>query len=421
MSGLNIRSFATKSTILFSLLFAVKFWYLGGGDVVNYYPYISPDGFDWYLEGVYLIKFLGGASLPALPVLRPPLFVLVTAADFIFGRGGAILGAISGLTIFGTYYFAVKTIDTLFSEGESNSWYAIPIAIGSCIYPLNFIKPFLLADSLAMTLSLASVFALVCYYQKWQARALISSTILAALAGLTQTWALMPFLLAGSLAIFYSFFDAKKRMLEYFLALVSASAIFLLLTVAWRINIPHVTTPENFTLLKLSGNMFNFYIKTWSFYFLPLILFFVFSWSCEVACDFKRYVSAMSATLVTVFGLLCFFYQWPEARFTYFMWPWLMIFFFSSVRPQKKTGSKLIIVLMLILVVLVPANYWQPSWDSIRPQLVKNWVGNYFTAVRVDRKFDLCGDDCVGKNDFLQHSDPYVNSTVRLYQHIKDL
>ena len=421
MSSLNLRSIATRCTLLFSLLFTVKFWYLGGGDVVSYYPYISPDGFDWYLEGAYLIKSLAGANLPALPVLRPPVFVLVTAADFIFGGGGLILGAIGGLTIFGAYYFVVKIIDTFFTEDGGDSWCAIPIAIGSCIYPLNFIKPFILADSLAMTLSLASVFALVRCYQKWQVRVLISSTILAALAGLTQTYALIPFLLASSLAIFYSFFDAKKRILEYFLALVSASAFFLLVTVAWRINIPHITTPENFTLLKLSGNMFNFYIKTWSFYFLPLILFFVFSKSYEVTCDFKKYVSAMSATLAAIFGLLCFFYQWPEARFTYYMWPWLMIFFFSSVRPQKKSGSKLIIVLMLILVVLVPTNYWEPSWDSIQPKLVRNWVGNYFTAVRVDRKFDLCGDDCVGKNDFLQNSDPYVNSTVKLYQQIKDL
>lgn len=87
------RLFVTCFVALYSLIFALQMWSLSAADVVNRYPYISPDGFDWYLEGVYLAKILKGVELlPSLPILRPPVFVLINMVDYVAGANGLILG-----------------------------------------------------------------------------------------------------------------------------------------------------------------------------------------------------------------------------------------------------------------------------------------------------------------------------------------
>ena len=40
---------------------------------------ISPDGFDWYTEGLYLLNVNSIEQSLKLPILRPPVFVIVTA------------------------------------------------------------------------------------------------------------------------------------------------------------------------------------------------------------------------------------------------------------------------------------------------------------------------------------------------------
>ena len=65
---MNLRLPVTLVVFLFSLMFAIQIVVLANGDIVNNYPYISPDGFDWYMQGVYLDKVLSGATLPELPV-----------------------------------------------------------------------------------------------------------------------------------------------------------------------------------------------------------------------------------------------------------------------------------------------------------------------------------------------------------------
>ena len=419
----NRNSIATKFTFLFSVFFAVKFWSLsGGGDILNRYPYISPDGFDWYLEGVYLIKLVGGISMPELPVLRPPVFVLVTALDYVFGRQGLILALVSGLTIFGVYYFSLKIINMANSLNRGSSWCAIPIAISACVYPLNFIRPFILADSLAVTLALASVYSFLRYQANpIQSGALISSALLATASGLTQAYALLPFLMACSIAILLNFSGRNKKIIEYVLAIAFTVMAYVLVTYIWRFSIPHKTTPEQFTLLKLTSDMSSFYVKTWSFYFFPIILFLIFSRAHSIILNFKNCCHILFLSLASVFALLIFFYQWPEARFTYYLWPWVIISFFTVVNFHKRSGLRLITSLMFLMILLVPPNYWGPSWGSVKVSLVHNWIGDYFSAHKVDRGLALCSEDCVDKNEFLKNSDSYVNSTIFLYQHIKDL
>ncbi|MBT8544359.1 hypothetical protein G6730_05155 [Polynucleobacter paneuropaeus] len=422
MFTFNLSSIAKTFTIIFSSLFALKFWSLCGGDILNHYPFISPDGFDWYLEGAYLTKLMGGNSMPDLPVLRPPIFVMITALDYFFGEQGLVIAIVAGLTIFGTYYFLVKIINAVDSTDGRSSWYAIPISIYACIYPINFIKPFILADSLAITFALASIYYFLRYHEKTNSRGyLISSAVLTSIGGLTQTYALLPFLVACSIAILFNLSRRNKDIVEYLFSIVFVAITYILAIYIWRVSIPHKTTPENFTLLKLTGDMFGFYVKTWSFYFFPLILFFIFSRSHMVILNCKNFCLVFFLSLTTILAFLLFFYQWPDARFTYYLWPWVLISFFTVVHFRRNFGLLFATFLIFSMIFLTPASYWGPSWDSVRVSVAHNWLGEYFSSHRVDRGLALCSEDCVGKNEFLKNSDPYVNSSISLYQRIRGL
>jgi hypothetical protein len=417
---MNLRSFATKIAFLFSFLLGAKFVYLANGDVVNHYPYISPDGFDWYTEGVYLVKLFGGASLPELPVLRPPLFVFVTAADYVAGSQGWVLAGILGLSTFYTYYFSLKIVDLVYEVNEKKSSFIVPLLIGTTIYPLNFIKPFILADSLAISLSLASVFLIIKYHIESKKYLLVLSIAIAIFAGTTQTYALIPYFISCFIAFVLNIQKRKNLAIKYFFAIITVTFLFILLSATWRFVMPHASTPQNFVLLKFNTNMLDFYLNTWGFYFLPLILFFLIYRGYNFSIK-SNIVVQSSMVIFCIFSLLCFFYQWPEARFTYYLWPWLLILFFSIVRIYSHRGEFLLSIFMFAMVIMVPLNYWIPSLQSVRVSMLNNWVGDYFSATPIDRKLNICSDDCSKHNEFLKSSDSYVNSTVNLLIKIKIL
>lgn len=417
----NVRLYATRFVFLFSLLFGFQFVYLAHGDVVNNYPYITQDGFDWYMEGVYLAKLFSGASLPELPVLRPPLFVFLTAADYVAGGRGLILAIFYAVALFYTYFISLKIIDSAHEGGTRNSWYLVPLAIGTTVYPLNFIKPFLLADSLAVALSLFSVLLLVKYHIEEKLPVLALSVGISVVAFMTQTYALIPYAVSCAAGVLMHLRSNKNKAIKFLLAIFTTSVLCILCTTLWNWVLPHGGTPKNFELLKLSTHMLGFYISTWSYYFFPFILFFLLFRRHQTVLNATNFVVLLSATVVLLFAVLCFFYQWREARFTYYFWPWLMILFFSGIRLKGLKNAFLLSMLMLMMAVSSPATYWDPSWRSVRFTVFHNWVGDYFSALPIDRKLNMCGDDCEGKNEFLNKSDSYVNETITIYNKIKGL
>lgn len=422
MSAKLLRNLATSFVALFSTFFAYNWWRLSGGDVINHYPFISPDGFDWYLEGVYLIKlFKSTQVLDSLPILRPPVFVLIAAADYIAGARGLVLALVSGLSIFCTYIFSLLLIDGHLIRPNIVSWQAFFVAIGITIYPLDFIRPYLLADGLAIMLALGSIVMWSRYQIGLKRKYIIFSIFFASFAGLTQTYALLPFLIMCAVGLISNFNGNKLFSRLYFFSALIVIALYLAGTFYWRRLMPHNGTPENFTLLQFSGNMLTFYLQTWSFYFLPLGIFFLLPRSYKLIIDSKDFFIKAILLIVVVFGLLSFFYQWPEARFTYYLWPWVMILFGTQVRPLSRRPIFLIIPLMAILIVLVPQNYWAPSWGSIKFSPSQSWVIRYFSATPVDRGLNFCYEQCETDNEFLKYSDDYVKSTVKLYLKVKGL
>jgi len=189
--------------------------------------------------------------------------------------------------------------------------------------------------------------------------------------------------------------------------------IFLTLTFLWRDNINHNDTPSNFNLFKLSGEMINFYVNTWIYYFWIFILFALRNLS--IADFYKKRECFYFGCLLTVcvMGCLCIFYQWPESRFTYYFWPWFLLAFFIII---SKVNSFSMIMLLTVGIIFnscisVP-NPWGPKLNEVTFNFKKNWAYEFFSAKSVDRHLYDCVNAECPSNTFLQSSDGYVKSVV---------
>lgn len=410
---LNHRIISNLYILIFGLAFGIKFYSLCNGDVLNHYPLISPDGFDWYTEGTYLIKSFFEQNLPNLPVLRPPFFVLITLLDYLAGSKGIVLSILYSFSIVMTYFFMLWIIDKRCEVKNKNAWFLFPLAISVTVYPINFIKSYLLSDSIAVCLSLFSVFLLSEYIDKNKTYLLVMSSLIVLAGGLTQTYALLPYLIFIIIRIISVYKTNKTNAFMLIKNILFIFILFIFLLNLWWQTIEHDTIPNNFELLKFGFGMFGFYINTWGYYFLPFIIFLI----CGSYRKFKykktKLVFLSSLTVSISFSLLCLFYQWPESRFTYYFWPWILIVFFSMVIPNEdKSACSLLVVLMLIFSLLVPANPWQPTLKKLSFNYHQNWAVRYFKSEPVDRKLDKCSTPHCEGNEFLENSDQYVKSVI---------
>jgi hypothetical protein len=415
----NLRNIIILYVGVFALLFGVKFLHLSGLSILDNHPFISQDGFDWYVEGVYLVKLLQGHALGELPILRPPTFVFVTAVDYVVGGNGVFIAFIYSVSIFLSFYFLLM-IAELMQSGSRNNFSAIIFALGMTIYPLNFVRPYLLADCFAGMLSIAAVYTLLKAEQKKSLTLIIFSGFILVIAGLTQTYAMIPYLIL-CLSRLFIFKEAERiHKIETLLVAVASIGLYVLLTYLWRNIIPHVVTPDYFSLLEFSSEMFPFYLNTWSYFFLPFILFFIFSSRNVFIIDWKNInLLAIGFINITLFFLI-FIYQWPESRFTFYIWPWFMLLFTAILYfPKKYFGKYFLIGSIFLMVFLAPINYWAPKFFDLELSFKKSWVYSYFQAASVDRRIAQCTADCRG-NIFLNNSDAYVNSVIKTYLELKD-
>jgi hypothetical protein len=120
---------------------------------------------------------------------------------------------------------------------------------------------------------------------------------------------------------------------------------------------------------------------------------------------------------------MCFIYQWPEARFTYYFWPWVLISFFLLIKPtDERTASRLLVTLMLFASFLAPSNGpWQPSLKSLSLNYDQNWAVSYFKSKSVDRGLDECATPKCEGNEFIENSDQYVKSVMFMNLFLKEL
>jgi hypothetical protein len=236
------------------------------------------------------------------------------------------------------------------------------------------------------------------------------SIFLALVSGLTQSYTFIPYFIFS----FYLYIYQFKKYKIYIGSIIFPVIGFILITLFWRNFINHLMTPENFTLLKFSSTNKDFYKIVWPLFlwplFLPIAIGIPFLW---------RWISPFSTLLIpllltsTLLMILSFFYQWQESRFTFYVWPWLLILTLQSIEPSRK----LLFICIGCLVLssfIVPNNYWQPSRNDISLS-TNNWIYQYFASDSMHRRLIQCEPGCPSNHWMADQNHHHTGKTLSIY------
>ena len=412
--------------LLFSFIYSYQIIRLSNGFMINQYPFISPDGFDWLTEGVWLSKKIGGHTLSniVLPIARPPSFVVATALDAFWGQNGVAVAIVLGISMFGLGYLTIKSLNI-----SSNSPLTVLVLISSILTPVNFVRNWVLSDSLGVFISFLAVFYLFQIYEKEKTFKNISILVaIVAIAGNVQTYALIPVLVGIAVLLIKALaLRNKKDFLKAILILILSLILYVVFSYAWYRFIPHEDTPTTFKYLKLSIDMFPFYVNVWGYYFLPFLPLILGLFMVDKKKILKDDFLLSLWLSVFAFMLLAFFYQWKESRFTFIFWPLFVTAIFKTfltIKNEFDVVKKVLLFISAFMIVFqsffMVANEWRPDLREISVSPRQTWFARLLLAEPVDR-FALnenCGSEHHICNDMIVNFDNYVISTMDVYQKI---
>ena len=393
----------TIAAVIVALIFGLLLPQLWVGDLLNSYPFMSDDSFDWVTQGVALVDFVTGDDRTPWPVLRPPLFVFVHAADYWLGAGGIVF-LISQVSSLAMLSFAVSRFARVRGAGSATSCFA---GLAAPLSIVGFYAVWILSDAIASSLMTISA---VLVLNRLRAphpdslyhglRSLAPGILVGAAAGITQTYGMIPVLIICSVFAFANLVTRKAFGVwaAPFLAIPITGALGFGLQKLWASIIPHNMQPETFGLLDLSLSMFPFYANVWPLtfgLFVPVVL-----WTTAVHLQ-KRLLPSVEvlALMATVgaFAMLSFLYQWPESRMTYIYVPIfiLMVVSFrleslgqSKTATEKRSQGALAATFgafIFVTLTIVPGDYWRPSVAGLRFAPAETWLLSAFAAKPVDR------------------------------------
>lgn len=359
---------------------------LVGPGLVSSYPGIEYDGFDWVLQGLYLCALTGGAAGPPLLFLRAPVFVWATALDACLGSSGLVVIGLLCLAQF-VSLTALLAIWTRLGAGGSTRALLFALAV---LAPHVYFRGFILADPLAIAAMLVSVRYMLDWLATGEEGRFRAAGAAGLLAGLTQLYGILPFLIGSALALFL---DRRAGRAVWPRVLFTAAVCGLggLVLVAWNAAIPHEDVPSQLRLLRLDLAMADFYANIWVWYFgflapLAVVL--------AVAARWRRRwelspASAYLGTTTAVFVGLLFFYHSEEARFSWYYFPLALclaatgVAWLESLTLGRRGRAALALGLALAVaqgVALSPGgDFWQPlareieydPADSLAAQLLE--------------------------------------------------
>jgi hypothetical protein len=373
-------------------------WLMGGlhrGDFFNSYPFISDDGFDWIAQGVALNERIVGVDASPWPVLRNPVFVLVTALDDALHASGDVI-------IFANAAAVTLTFASLGWLGRQLGHGAAALCaalLALCFSTLGFWRLWVLSDTICVALMTASFCLAISHVLSPKRFFICLAAVFAVAAGLTQTYGIIAFCGVVSTVIAGRALTGGRIGRALPATLIAVVVLTFGLQKLWAAAIPHSGQPAPLDLLKPSFAMTRYYLNVWatSFgVFAPLVI-------AALAMRLRRnlrprlYEAALAATLLT-FIVLSYFYQWRESRFTFI---YLTIFFAAllmitrppvgAVAEGSTVERKLIwtcAASALIGLLVVPSDYWMPRLMGTRVDWNHAWVGEALRAQPADR-FDL--------------------------------
>lgn len=373
-------------------------WLMHGaavGDFFNSYPFISDDGFDWIAQGVAFNERLAGIDVSPWPVLRSPVFVLISALDDALGASGGVIVLANGAAV-------ALTVASLGWLGRRLGYGApalCAVLLAFYFSTLGFWRLWILSDTICVALMTASFCLAIAHLLEPNRRLIYPAMAFAVAAGLTQTYGVIAFCGVVFIAIAGRLLTGGRIGRALPATLVAALALTFGLKAAWAAMIPHGMEPAQFEMLKLSTDMTGYYLNVWitAFgVFVPLVV-------AALVMRLRRrlwprlYEAGLVATLLGFVGL-SYFYQWPESRFTFI---YLSVFFavlLMVCRPpvgavaQGSTVERKLVwtcaASALIGLLVVPADYWSPKVMGTRIDWNRAWVGEALLTPPADR-FEL--------------------------------
>lgn len=405
------------------------------GDFFNSYHYISDDGFDWITQGVAFNQLITGQDGASWPVLRQPVFVMVAALDNIMGNYGFAFLIVQAAAVGVTAYL----IGTFARQQNLAKWSAVTVMLAWYFFIFGFYRLWVLSDTLAAALMTASVLMVIKRVDHLDGdtslgvlvQRYVPVVLVTALAGLTQTYGLIPFMVVCGIYTLGALLGRKGAVAiatPVALALAASACVFGGQAL-WGAIIPHDSVPTQFGLLQLSGAMAGFYFNVWLLVYAPLLPVMVFAGYRKLQT--RTWPSLRELALISVvaaFAMLSFIYQWPESRLTFMYFPVVCLAIIALCsRPdaieQRRESWPLVASAVATIVIglcVVPGDFWRPNMSQARLDPRGSWLANALRDEPQDRYFlqTMCSgmSDVCSKAVFEAQSSPYRTMMFNEYR-----
>jgi hypothetical protein len=361
---------------------------------------VTVDGFEYIFEGFALYLRLRGYPV-GFHFLRNPGFVLVTALDAALGTGGYLVLFVLAASIFAQHYLMVRIGDRL---GVSRRITAA-FVLGSLLFPFSILRFFILSELPAIALMLAGFYGLLRAQEPGRPKLwLAAGAVCASLAGLTQTYGLIPYLMGAGVWGLVALLRQRRIRWDLFVAAAAAVGLVVGVQTLWSWWIPHVYRINYFVFFGLDFQMWPFYANVWAYACLALLPFAaVTAWRV----GWRKLLTATPAlslwAIVLAFVALTFFFHGEDIRFTYMYQQVVFLALMAltplalspggdgpagawRVRIERLAWATSILILFQSLV-LVPEHYWHPRPAHLRFTSTQDWLAGPLTDIGISQEF----------------------------------
>jgi hypothetical protein len=297
------------------------------GDVLNSYPFVTLDGYDWLLEGNAVAALLSGDHHIDLPVLRNPAYVLCIAADAALGGTGRLLLAIHAVAFFVEILLLVGVCELVRTDRRVQL--AMPALLG--FHALGSFRLVIFPEDVAVVFMLLSVLSLLMWRRTGRWVWLAVTGTAAVCGALTQEYAAMPLVAAALLYGGRAWRHRTRPPLDLLATCAASGLAYLALSRVWAAAVPH-TAARNVLIPFLHTTfrpalVLKFDALLWLHVFWPLAgMLLVAAALASRGNGLQREAATLLAITIAAFMLLILAYRWPDARYTYAMIPLVLLF-----------------------------------------------------------------------------------------------
>ena len=375
-----------------------------GNDILESYSAITVDGFEFIITG----RAFAMGILENYPILRNPPYVLLAALDSVLGKSGFVFGC----AVFFSIMVQLYSITSFMKLLKLNYYLRGAILVVFFFNFINFINLYILSDLIVisiMMLGIRLVFGdLISSKNGFKT---YSGVFLIFLSSLGQFYGLL------SIIILLPFYVSKVfKTRTIYLSIYSALLFIFTLIVKyfWNRFISHKKVPVQWENLDFTFNMFNFYINTWFYIFIPILVAVivhlknVFNKGNYIFTPNSKILTQVFALLIVATASVIFLYQFYESRYTYILFVFVIYFliiYVSLIQKEDFTFSFVNVIASLTLIFGVlwsPSNKWEPRIGEstfLRPWLVERYWERVPFSQYVELREKYCGAPERDKND----------------------